>query len=54
MARIPDDVVAMNRLGRAYEGLEALDRAESALRQAVAADPNNANRLRGLLDLARR
>jgi tetratricopeptide (TPR) repeat protein len=50
----PDDSVAMNRLGRAYDSLGLLQQAEETFRQAVEADPNNAIAGRRLRDLVRR
>ncbi len=50
----PDDSVAMNRLGRAYDSLGLLEQAEETFRQAVEADPNNAIAGRRLRDLVRR
>jgi len=54
LGHAPEDVVAMNRLGRAYEALGSIEQAERAFRRAVAADPNNAIAIRRLRDLARR
>jgi tetratricopeptide (TPR) repeat protein len=50
----PDDTVAMNRLGRAYEAIGLLEQAEQTFRQAVAVDPNNAIATRRLRDAVRR
>ena len=50
----PDDVVALNRLGRAYETIGSFEQAEQAFRQAIAADPGNAIAARRLGDLQRR
>jgi tetratricopeptide (TPR) repeat protein len=50
----PDDSVAMNRLGRAYEAMGSLDRATETFRRAVAADPDNTIAERRLRDLERR
>jgi Flp pilus assembly protein TadD len=49
-----DDVVAMNRLGRAYEALGAAEPAEQTFRQVLTVDPNNAIAARRLADLLRR
>jgi tetratricopeptide (TPR) repeat protein len=49
-----DDPVALNRLGRAYETLGSIERAQETFRQALAADPNNAIASGRLRDLARR
>jgi tetratricopeptide (TPR) repeat protein len=51
--RAPDDVVAMNRLGRAYEVMGSISQAEGAFRQALAVDPNNQIASRRLRDLGR-
>jgi tetratricopeptide (TPR) repeat protein len=50
----PDDVVAMNRLGRAYEAIGSLARAKETFQQAVAVDPDNAIAVGRLRDLVRR
>jgi tetratricopeptide (TPR) repeat protein len=49
----PDDVVAMNRLGRAYEAIGSLAQAKETFEQAVAVDPNNAIAVGRLRDLVR-
>jgi tetratricopeptide (TPR) repeat protein len=54
LRQAPDDPVAMNRLGRAYEALGQLDAAKEVLRQAVELDPQNAIAKRRLRDLDRR
>jgi tetratricopeptide (TPR) repeat protein len=49
--RAPDDVVALNRLGRAYDALGKLDLAESTFRAVIEIDPGNSiarGRLRGM------
>src|SRR4051794_18075062 len=50
----PDDIVAMNRLGRAYEALGSLDQAEQTFRGALAVDPSNVIADRRLRDVLRR
>jgi len=50
----PDDAVAMNRLGRAYEALGSVEQAERTFRLALSVDPNNAIATRRLRDLSRR
>ena len=52
--RAPDDAVAMNRLGRAYEAIGAFEQAEEVFRQAVASDPGNTIAARRLRDVVRR
>jgi tetratricopeptide (TPR) repeat protein len=54
LERAPEDGVALNRLGRAYETIGSTDLAEETFRRAVAADPNNAIAARRLRDLRRR
>ena len=54
LERAPDDGVALNRLGRAYETMGSPDLAEETFRRAVAADPKNAIAARRLRDLKRR
>jgi hypothetical protein len=49
----PDDGVAMNRLGRAYDALGSIELAEQ-FRRALAADPGNTTATQRLRDLARR
>ena len=49
----PDDVVAMNRLGRAYEAIGSLAQAKETFEQAVAVDPDNAIAIGRLRDLVR-
>ena len=48
------DVVAMNRLGRAYEALGSADRAEQTFRDVLTLDPGNAIAVRRLRELAHR
>lgn len=50
----PEDIVALNRLGRAYDTIGAAEQAEEAFRQVIAVDPNNAIAARRLRDLLRR
>jgi tetratricopeptide (TPR) repeat protein len=49
----PDDVVAMNRLGRAYEAIGSLAQAKETFERAVAVDPDNAIAVGRLRDLVR-
>ena len=49
-----DDVVAMIRLGRAYQTLGLLDEAKQAFQQAVSHDPHNAIAKRRLEEVERR
>jgi tetratricopeptide (TPR) repeat protein len=53
LQRAPDDVVAMNRLGRAYEAIGSLALAKETFQQAVAVDPDNAIAVGRLRDLVR-
>jgi tetratricopeptide (TPR) repeat protein len=53
LQRAPDDVVAMNRLGRAYEAIGSLAQAKETFEQAVAVDPDNAIAIGRLRDLVR-
>jgi tetratricopeptide (TPR) repeat protein len=53
LQRAPDDVVAMNRLGRAYEAIGSLAQARETFEQAVAVDPDNAIAIGRLRDLVR-
>ena len=53
LERAPADVVAMNRLGRAYEALGLLDSASDAFRKALAIHPQNAIAKRRLRDVER-
>jgi tetratricopeptide (TPR) repeat protein len=48
-----DDVVALNRLGRAYEAMGLLEQAKQTFQQAIAADPDNAIAVGRLRDLVR-
>jgi tetratricopeptide (TPR) repeat protein len=48
------DVVALIRLGRAYEAIGSIDRAKGAFRQALEVDPGNAIAVRRLRELDRR
>ena len=54
LERAPEDGVALNRLGRAYETIGSPDLAEETFRRAVEADPRNAIAARRLRDLKRR
>jgi tetratricopeptide (TPR) repeat protein len=54
LGKHPDDSVAMNRLGRAYDAIGLLEQAEETFRRAVEVDPNNAIAGRRLRDLVRR
>ncbi len=49
----PQDAVAMNRLGRAYQAIGSLDAAEQAFRQVIDLDPNNKIATQRLRDLLR-
>lgn len=50
----PQDSVALNRLGRAYEALGALEQARETFQRAVAVDPNNAIAAQRLRNVTRR
>jgi tetratricopeptide (TPR) repeat protein len=50
----PDEVAAMNRLGRAQAALGSFDEAEQTFRDAIAVDPSNAIAIQRLRDLVRR
>jgi tetratricopeptide (TPR) repeat protein len=50
----PDDAVALNRLGRAYEAIGAIEQAKETFQTAVANDPDNQIARRRLRDLERR
>ncbi len=54
LAHAPNDVVAMNRLGRAHETLGSIEVAEQTFRRALAADSDNAIATQRLRDLVRR
>ena len=54
LERAPEDGVALNRLGRAYETIGSLDLAEETFRRAVEADSRNSIAARRLRDLKRR
>ncbi len=54
LGHAPDDVVALNRLGRAHEALGSIELAEQAFQQVLAADPGNPIATRRLRDIARR
>jgi tetratricopeptide (TPR) repeat protein len=57
LQRAPDDAVAMNRLGRAYEAMGLLEQAKQTFQQAIDVDPDNAiakGRLRDLVRSQRR
>ena len=54
LEQTPDDVVALNRLGRAYEALGLRDAAGDAFGRVLAIDPQNAIAKRRLRDLQRR
>lgn len=54
LERVPQDVVALNRLGRAYEALGAFESAADAFRRALDVDPQNAIAKRRLWDVERR
>jgi tetratricopeptide (TPR) repeat protein len=50
----PQDAVAMNRLGRAYQAVGSLGAAEQAFRQVIEIDPNNKIATQRLRDLLRK
>ena len=50
----PDDIVALNRLGRAYEATGSLQDAEATFRRALEVDPENSIAQRRLTDVVRR
>lgn len=54
LERTPDDVVALNRLGRAYESLGLFDAAVDAFGKVLAIDPRNPIAERRLRDIERR
>jgi tetratricopeptide (TPR) repeat protein len=54
LERTPDDVVALNRLGRAYEALGLFDAASEAFGRVIAIDPHNPIAERRLRDIERR
>jgi tetratricopeptide (TPR) repeat protein len=54
LRKAPHDIVAMNRLGRAYEAIGSIDLAEQTFRQALACDPGNSIATRRLRELLRR
>jgi tetratricopeptide (TPR) repeat protein len=54
LERADDDVVALNRLGRAYEAIGALERAEETFRRALEVAPGNTIAERRLTDVVRR
>jgi tetratricopeptide (TPR) repeat protein len=54
MEHVPDDLVALNRLGRAYEALGSAELAEQTFRRALAVDPHDAIAIRRLRDITRR
>jgi tetratricopeptide (TPR) repeat protein len=54
LERIPDDIVALNRLGRAYEALGLFDPASDAFGKVLALDPHNPIAERRLRDIGRR
>ncbi len=54
LERTPDDVVALNRLGRAYETLGLFDTACETFEKVLAIDPENGIAKRRLRDVERR
>lgn len=50
----PDEKAALNRLGRAYEAIGAIEQARQTFEQALVADPSNAIAARRLRDLGHR
>jgi tetratricopeptide (TPR) repeat protein len=49
----PDDSVAMNRLGRAYEAIGSIEEAKEMFERAIEADPDNTIAVGRLRDLVR-
>jgi len=53
LQQAPRDVVALNRLGRAYEAIGSIDQARSAFRTLLTIDPTNKIATRRLRQLER-
>jgi tetratricopeptide (TPR) repeat protein len=53
LQQAPEDAVAMNRLGRAYEAMGQLDQAKQTFQQAIDVDPDNTIAIGRLRDLVR-
>ena len=53
LLRAPDDAVAMNRLGRAYEAIGSIAQAKQTFQQAIAVNPDNTIAIGRLRDLVR-
>ena len=49
----PDDVAALNRLGRAFEAIGRVDEAKQTFRNVLGRNPNNPIALRHLRELER-
>jgi tetratricopeptide (TPR) repeat protein len=54
LRQAPDEKAALNRLGRAYEAIGAIEQARQIFERALAADPSNAIAARRLRDLGYR
>lgn len=53
LLHVPDDTVAMNRLGRAYEAIGSIAQAKQTFQQAIDVDPDNTIAIGRLRDLVR-
>jgi len=51
LRQTPDDIVALNRLGRAYEAVGSIDEARKTFNAVIASDPENRVATRRLLNL---
>jgi Flp pilus assembly protein TadD len=54
LRQAPSEKAALNRLGRAYEAIGAVEQARDTFRRAVEVDPSNTIAARRLRDLERR